>query len=249
MEVLIVSIVLILVILIILAFNKSKAKFDTTKKTFENLNCDREVGLMQELDLLIEKGDKIDVQKWLDNYYNSGNKVTGKVYSRAKAFIEDKKWLTDEEYKKELEVSIAKNNEKYEKYVKEQEQSIMVSQIVKNVIDIILNIEMSKDEMAEKIRILLEPYTEQVDFINGIKKHAYWHAMHIIMNSNKVPVKIATKARSDRQKNMTAFTTRKLSEFPIFVITDYLIDNKIYLSSADCTEYQNFAFINSKRDF
>ena len=121
MEVLIVSIVLILVILIILAFNKSKAKFDTTKKTFENLNCDREVGLMQELDLLIEKGDKIDVQKWLDNYYNSGNKVTGKVYSRAKAFIEDKKWLTDEEYKKELEVSIARNNEKYEKFVKEQE--------------------------------------------------------------------------------------------------------------------------------
>lgn len=222
---------------------------EATRLARVRANQEREDRLMKELDALIVVGDKAEITKWLEGYYNSGNKVPSKVYARAMTFIEDRKWLTEEEYQEQVDERAKENEKRIEELRKGEQETRVVYQVIASVVDVLLDKHKSDNDQSEEIERILEGFEPSEEFREGVLRFGYWHSMHIIMNSKKVPEQVAKRARSERQKTMGALTRKKITSVPIFEVKGILSGLAVELSSKDRSEYQNFAYVNHTRDF
>lgn len=192
---------------------------------------------LTELDDLISKGDKKYIQYWL-----SQNKVSARVYAKAESFLNLKEWKKAGVENEAFSIGVFEGRAY-------SEGDILVSRMVAKQIDILLNPDLTTEQQKEKIKELQEPYKDDLEIINGLNKHSYWHSLHIIMNCFSMSEHLTKKARSERLKNMKDFNKKILSEFPMFDVKNYIIESNIKLTSQDRGKWQSFEYINDERDF
>ncbi|MCX6352305.1 MAG: hypothetical protein NTX03_10640 [Bacteroidetes bacterium] len=243
------SLLFVIILLLILGKIVSKKKpiyMDKVPLTNQNKDSYSMIDTMDEEDdlafLEMNMDDRESVKEWFESKKNDGYYFSDKVYAMAMHIIEGRKWLSDDEYK-------AKQARAEKKEENERNEEVKIYNVVKDIINIVLDWELSNEEQKSKIDEILKPYSRKIKFCKGVKKQAYWHAMHIIMNSPKMPDDIAYKARTERQKVMGNFTRRKINEFPLLDIKRFPNEAKIKLTAADIAEYQNFIWVNHERDF
>lgn len=180
------------------------------------------------------KENRAAVRLWFDNKKSSGYYFSSKGYAMAMSIMDGKKWLSDDEYD-------AKIQRQLQREAAARDKEVLITSVSKKLIDILLDYDLEDTDQQELIESLFKPHARKRKLCGGIKKHAYWHAMHIIMNSNKIPDKIAYQARNERQKVMGNFTRRKISEFPLGEVKQFTRMARVKLTTADVAEYQNIA--------
>lgn len=141
--------------------------------------------------------DKEKVRQWFNEKKSQGTWFPTKVYARAMAILEDKEWLSDEEYQQKVE-----DENKRIELIQNREKAL------KDAIKSFLKADLSFDKKMQKIENLISK--NEIPNVLEFKKDIFWNTIDEVSRGS-YPSDLKEKVRSMRRSFMIKYNRNDIS--------------------------------------